>query len=51
MSVKIYNYLHYGSSEKVTYFCLMQMAVCIALMGVLYFLSARRHFNQSTEGE
>ena len=51
MSVKIYNYLHYGSSEKVTYFCLMQMAVCIALMGVLYFLSARRHFNQSSEGE
>ncbi len=47
MSVKIYNYLHYGSSEKVTVFCLMQMAVCVALMGAVYFLSGwlrrRRH--------
>ena len=44
MSVKIYNYLHYGSSEKVTYFCLMQMAVCVALMGAVYFLLARPRF-------
>ncbi|MBR4718769.1 MAG: hypothetical protein IKP31_00845, partial [Lachnospiraceae bacterium] len=37
MSVKIYNYLHYGSSEKVTLFCLIQMTVCLLLMGVVYF--------------
>ena len=41
MSVKIYNYLHYGSSEKVTFFCLIQMLVCIALMGLVYLLTAR----------
>jgi len=42
MSVKIYNYLHYGSSEKVTYFCLMQTAACILLMGTAYGLEAWR---------
>lgn len=51
MSVKIYNYLHYGSSEKVTYFCLMQMAVCIAFMGAVYFLLARPRFTGSSGPE
>lgn len=37
LSVKIYNYLHYGASETVAVFCLMQMAVCLAAVGVLYF--------------
>nr|MCR5405663.1 hypothetical protein [Lachnospiraceae bacterium] len=36
MSVKIYNYLHYGSSEKVTYFCMLQTAVCLLLMITAY---------------
>ena len=50
MSVKIYNYLHYGSSEKVTYFCLMQMMVCIAFMGAVGFLFARTKLKRSSEG-
>ncbi len=36
MSVKIYNYLHYGSSETVTVFCLIQIIVCIVLMAAVY---------------
>ena len=50
MSVKIYNYLHYGSSEKVTYFCLMQMMVCIAFMGAVGFLFTRTKLKRSSEG-
>lgn len=38
MSVKIYNYLHYGSSEKVTYFCLLQTVVCLLLMITAYMV-------------
>lgn len=36
MSVKIYNYLHYGSSETVTVFCLIQIIVCIVLLAAVY---------------
>ena len=39
MSVKIYNYLHYGSSEKVTAFCLMQMLVSLVMMGAVCNIS------------
>ncbi|SEA79192.1 iron(III) transport system permease protein [Oribacterium sp. KHPX15] len=39
MSVKIYNYLHYGSSEKVTAFCMMQMVVSLVMMGTVCSLS------------
>ena len=47
MSVKIYNYLHYGSSEKVTFFCLIQMLLCIALMGCVYLVMARPRIKRS----
>ena len=50
MSVKIYNYLHYGSSETVTYFCLMQTAVCLVLMGAVCFLFTHPRSKKSTEG-
>ena len=36
LSVKIYNYLHYGQSEAVAVFCLMQITACIILMLLLY---------------
>ncbi len=39
MSVKIYNYLHYGSSEKVTALCLMQMLVSLVMMGAVCNIS------------
>lgn len=41
LSVKIYNYLHYGSSETVAVFCLIQMTVCILLMLLLYAFAER----------
>ncbi|MBQ7534337.1 MAG: iron ABC transporter permease [Stomatobaculum sp.] len=50
MSVKIYNYLHYGSSELVTVFCLMQMVLCVVLMGAVYFFSARLNIIKPSEG-
>ncbi len=37
LSVKIYNYLHYGSSETVAGFCLLQVICCILCMSLLYF--------------
>lgn len=37
LSVKIYNYLHYGASETVAVFCLLQVIVCALIMGILYF--------------
>ena len=42
LSVKIYNYLHYGSSETVAVFCLIQMIVCLALMIILYLVIVGR---------
>ena len=42
LSVKIYNYLHYGSSETVAVFCLIQMTVCILLMLMLYVFAGKR---------
>ena len=47
LSVKIYNYLHYGSSETVTAFCLVQMAVCLGVMTVLYLLVNRKRVTAS----
>jgi iron(III) transport system permease protein len=41
LSVKIYNYLHYGSSETVAVFCLIQMTVCILLMLMLYVVAGK----------
>ena len=41
LSVKIYNYLHYGSSETVAVFCLIQMTVCILLMLLLYVFAGK----------
>ena len=43
LSVKIYNYLHYGSSELVAGFCYFQVLLCMAVMVLTgLFLSARR---------
>ena len=43
LSVKIYNYLHYGSSELVAGFCYFQVLLCMAVMALTgLFLSARR---------
>lgn len=41
LSVKIYNYLHYGSSETVAVFCLIQMTVCILLMLLVYIYTGK----------
>ena len=43
LSVKIYNYLHYGSSETVAVFCLMQTLVCMLAMGMVYILTEGRN--------
>ncbi len=40
LSVKIYNYLHYGSSETVAVFCLLQAIVCLAVMGLVFLTAA-----------
>ncbi len=37
LSVKIYNYLHYGASETVAGFCLLQVICCLLCMSLLYF--------------
>ena len=43
LSVKIYNYLHYGSSELVAGFCYFQVLLCMAVMIITgLFLSARK---------
>ncbi|WP_419509611.1 ABC transporter permease [Candidatus Allofournierella excrementavium] len=43
LSVKIYNYLHYGSSELVAGFCYFQVLLCMAVMLLTgLFLSARK---------
>ncbi len=43
LSVKIYNYLHYGSSETVAAFCLLQVMVCMLMMGILYAGTQAHH--------
>ena len=43
LSVKIYNYLHYGASETVAIFCLMQTAVCMISMMMIYIAVHIRH--------
>ena len=43
LSVKIYNYLHYGSSELVAGFCYFQVLLCMAVMLLTgLFLSTRK---------
>ncbi len=48
LSVKIYNYLHYGSSATVARLCIIQIICCLSLMAVLYFLMFhRKHYNRN----
>ncbi len=42
ISIKIYNYLHYGASEQVSGFCLVQTVFCAAAMAVIMKLIAER---------
>lgn len=51
LSVKIYNYLHYGSTETVAVFCMLQVAVCVLLMGALYIVIRRKILWNRQKGE
>ncbi|MCR5033477.1 MAG: hypothetical protein K6A92_11540 [Lachnospiraceae bacterium] len=42
LSVKIYNYLHYGASETVAVFCLLQILCCLVGMGLIYLFLERK---------
>ena len=51
LSVKIYNYLHYGSSRLVAGFCYFQVLLCMAVMLLTgLFLSARKRRERRPEG-
>ena len=50
LSVKIYNYLHYGSSELVAGFCYFQVLLCMAVMLLTgLFLRARKTKGRAAE--
>ena len=47
LSVKIYNYLHYGQSEAVAVFCLMQITACLLVMAGMFAVMkkmAKEHY-------
>ena len=50
LSVKIYNYLHYGSSDLVAGFCYFQVLLCMAVMILTGLLLSRRKRGREANG-